>query len=275
MPSERERIDSRESKKGELDRLMHDAKRLFAVVAIEYALVASILTYTLRPVSWISNWGGYVLASPYLNRDITGVSSIIRVPYGKAEKSLRFEFTNKVQWIGIGGAYEKNLVQEGIYVKKFPGINIISYGTWYEIYPKMPMIDTSMQVKPGDEIYARIERAGREGDSWLFYMRDMTNGEYFRKVMKCSMKGNSADWVVENPEYLFGLVHLTPTTETSFENAYVYFGNMKEPISRVPAVSTELEYYLSGKKEILKIYPSIVNPKRNSFILQKSIVPNK
>ncbi|HEY7833572.1 MAG TPA: G1 family glutamic endopeptidase [Ktedonobacterales bacterium] len=148
-----------------------------------------------HPAGWSTgtdpHWSGYVFPSA---ATITGVRALWREPLVTGKASAE-EFT----WVGIGGWGSSNgLIQVGTFAY-FPPSGGLHQGIWYESIPpniaKFPLID----VSPGDQIFASIERTQANPQTWHMLLLDVTTGAEFDQTIAYTSSESSAEYVVEDP----------------------------------------------------------------------------
>ncbi len=166
-----------------------------------------------------SNWSGYVAASSFKNpkpivESVTGEWKVTNIQYKKHARlnylleispnnthllSFRPPNGNGI-WIGIGGQFkgDNTLIQTGIssyYSHKLH--SIVNYA-WYEILPHNAKI-IKFNIKPGDEIYAKIKLLNNAQNKWEIKLSNLTENKSFEKIVNYKSSMLSAEWIIERP----------------------------------------------------------------------------
>ncbi|KAM3524348.1 hypothetical protein MY4038_007776 [Beauveria bassiana] len=137
------------------------------------------------------------------------------------------------QWVGIDGASDQcqAILQAGTYARMED--NVLTYGFWYEFYPKNSWLMTEPVVNPGDSVYVQVK--AYNSTSGYAYMKNLSTGKDVMIPMDApegySLCGSTAEWIQENagPSAASGLA---PFNTFSFEycsasDAYGYNYNLE------------------------------------------------
>jgi hypothetical protein len=165
-------------------------------------------------VSVAGNWAGYVAASNlfFPQSAATGVSASWVTP---SVTDIGANAYSAV-WIGIGGQFEKTLIQVGTgqdYVNGAP-----KYYAWYEMLPDTLIPIDSMQVSPGDRIQAQIFLSDPNTNTWTITITDESNGQSYQNNFQYNTSKLTAEWIVEAPTVNGQLASLANFGSVTFTN---------------------------------------------------------
>jgi hypothetical protein len=143
-----------------------------------------------------SIWAGYLVASSTYNPSptITSINASWTIPEITQFKSG----ASSAEWIGIGGFFDKTLIQVGSEQDSFR--EHAEYSVWYELLPDNAVTIDSINVSPGDTITASISLVNPDLDEWLIYIADSNGSQIFQKTVIYSVSQLSAEWILERPE---------------------------------------------------------------------------
>jgi peptidase A4-like protein len=104
-------------------------------------------------------------------------------------------------WIGVGGwdYTVQNIAQVGTfgYLPKSGGLN---QGVWYQFVPVLQKAQfPSIDVKPGDRIFAYVVELDAGKHLWQVFLQDLTTGKEFDKTMEFNSLHGYPTIVVEDP----------------------------------------------------------------------------
>jgi hypothetical protein len=203
------------------------------------------------------NWSGYADTSTTTG-SFTGVGGHWITP---AISSCTAEDMIAVQWVGLDGLTDATVEQAGTLEWCFEGI--ATYFTWYEMYPA-GSIDVGTSLRPGDQIFADVTRAGT---TYTLSLTDSTTpANSFTETATCALTtclDTSAEWVVERPQFeMTGLPPLGDFGTWTITNGIVREGTVVGSISSYDPVEISMvdstdTYSLSA--------PSALNAAGNSF----------
>ena len=128
---------------------------------------------------------------------VSGISASWKVP--KVNPSENYTFSGV--WVGIGGYGEETLIQTGTEQECINGKAV--YYAWYELLPDYLVRIPSLHVRAGDTITAAISLiapANKNTSNWSIKINDVTQGDYFNKVVAYNSSMLSAEWIVERPK---------------------------------------------------------------------------
>ncbi|MFB3889546.1 MAG: G1 family glutamic endopeptidase [Candidatus Bathyarchaeia archaeon] len=146
-------------------------------------------------VSTALNWAGYLVASDLVNPQpiVTGVSASWTVPTVVPTLSDAFSAV----WIGIGGEFDRSLIQCGTDADSVGGQAV--YSAWYELLPQYSITIDSMVISPGDQIQASITLSNANANQWVISLSDLTTRQSFQNTFTYGASMLSAEWIVERP----------------------------------------------------------------------------
>jgi hypothetical protein len=134
-----------------------------------------------------TNWSGYAVTGT----DFTSAEGSWTVPTATCKSGDQYA----AFWVGIDGYSSDSVEQTGTdsdCVGKNP-----SYYAWYEFYPNPSFKISSLSIKPGDHISAKVVYSGSE---FTITIEDVTTGKSYSKSSKVSGAArSSAEWIAEAP----------------------------------------------------------------------------
>ncbi len=141
------------------------------------------------------NWAGYVVASDMQNPQptITDISASWNVP--TVSPSVNDTFS--AAWIGIGGQFDKTIIQCGTEQDSINGQT--QYSAWYELLPRNSVTIRTINVSPGDIMQASIQITNPTLNQWVINITDITNGQTFQNTVTYTSSQLSAEWIIERP----------------------------------------------------------------------------
>lgn len=182
---------------------------------------------TAGPVqqSTSSNWAGYAVATNLSKPQagsVTDVKGSWTVPAVTGTSNAWSSF-----WVGIDG-YGSNTVEQ-IGTESDISSGTAVYYAWYEMYPKYPVMITSVPIKPNDVIQAEVKFQGAGQFSLSIY--DVTTHASFTTTQKSpSAKRSSAEWIAEAP-WSSGVLPLANFGTVSFTGASATVNGTSGPIN--------------------------------------------
>jgi hypothetical protein len=173
-------------------------------------------------------WSGYVVASeldkPY--EQVVGVNASWRVPRIRVVSTDAFSST----WIGIGGRFDKTLIQAGTEHDSVNGQEY--YSAWYELLPDQAVRIPDMSISAGDLITASITLVNSDTNEWSIKINDVTNGRGFHQTFIYNSSQLSAEWIVESPIVEGQITALANFGTLLFTDAHAKIGDTVGNISR-------------------------------------------
>jgi hypothetical protein len=111
-----------------------------------------------QATSWNStsdNWSGYAETTAQTGQRYTEASAEWTVPAVATLPSSNGAVGCAALWTGIGGATSKDLIQLG--TSSCSNSSETGYSAWYEILPAAETIVPSIQIEPGDRVFASLQ----------------------------------------------------------------------------------------------------------------------
>jgi hypothetical protein len=153
-----------------------------------------------------SNWGGYAqgILEPGKAGGFHQVSAKWVVTTARQHTPGRAEHSST--WVGVGGgclnpsclAGDGTLIQAGTN-QEIDSSGHATYGVWYELIPAPQLTVTTVKVKPGDLVYVDIHETIKNSNVWVIFIKNLTNGQSFKKTLPYSSTHATAEWIVETP----------------------------------------------------------------------------
>jgi hypothetical protein len=174
-------------------------------------------------------WAGYFVLPDLENplEQVIGVNASWKVPRIRVFSSDTYSSA----WIGIGGRFDKTLIQVGTEHDSVKGMEY--YAIWYELLPDEAVRITDINISPGDLITASITLVDSDTNKWVIRIYDITKAQGFYKTFIYNSSRLSAEWIVESPT-VDGHVSLLSNFGTlTFKNANVKIGNNIENIGNL------------------------------------------
>jgi hypothetical protein len=125
-------------------------------------------------------------------------------------------------WIGIGGQFDKTLIQAGTEHDSVNGQDY--YSVWYELLPDKAVRITDMRISAGDLITASIKLVDSDTNEWAIRIYDVTKGEGFYQTFVYNPSRLSAEWIVERPTVTDEVSMLANFGILTFKDLYVKIG---------------------------------------------------
>jgi hypothetical protein len=164
---------------------------LIVIVTVAYFLVIHEPTQTVVSISWCGYSASSSLENP--QPQVSHVTASWTVPYVNPS----FSNTLSVAWVGIGGQYDRTLIQIGTAHDSVFGK--VTYSAWYELLPDRPVSIGIIKLSPGDIVLASITLVDPIMNTWSIEMQDITTGKSFQKNVIYDSSMLSAEWVIERP----------------------------------------------------------------------------
>lgn len=216
-----------------------DWRKRAVVLALVWILLFAVSLYLLEVLhtSFENNpqgqgmlsrtWAGYVVASDLEkpHEQVIGVNASWIVP----RVSVYSTDTYSSAWIGIGGRFDKTLIQAGTEHDAVGGNEF--YAAWYELLPDQAIRIPDMTISPGDLITASITLVDSETDEWSIRIYDVTIGQGFQQTFTYNSSRLSGEWIVESPTVEDQVSHLANFGAVTFTDAHVKIGDTVGNIS--------------------------------------------
>jgi hypothetical protein len=172
-------------------------------------------------------WVGYVVASDLEkpHEQVVGVNASWTVP----RVSVYSTDTFSSMWVGIGGRFDKTLIQAGTEHDAVNGNEF--YAAWYELMPDQAIRIPDMSISPGDLITASITLVDSDTDEWSIKIYDVTSRQGFHQTFTYNSSQLSAEWIVESPTVEAQVSSLANFGTVTFTGAHVKIGDNVGTIS--------------------------------------------
>jgi hypothetical protein len=159
-----------------------------------------------------TNWSGAVLTA-HGGESFSTISAQWHVPKVTQVPIEGVKTTDISEWVGIDGFNSNDVCQAGV----MEVVNTLANGhktvtctAWDEWYPaySQNIPAASFHVKPGDVVKVTVETGGAGSTEANFIFHDLTSGKSYESSLAApqgvSLQGNSAEVVVETPEWISG-----------------------------------------------------------------------
>jgi Peptidase A4 family len=183
-------------------------------------------------VAYSSNWSGYVDfsgATSYGSSSYYFLVNKFTVPVAEqAFNACTNGWDYGSAWNGIDGWGSPDVLQAGIEFDAYCALGGLFRGTryyaWYEWFPNYSYGIGGFPIAPGDDIYVEVwHTSATQGYAYLVnYNNNQVVEIGFTAPAKTTLRGNSAEWVVERPSVGGSLTNLTNYIMDPFWDAYAY-----------------------------------------------------
>lgn len=193
-----------------------------------------LLSMQASNTSYSYNWSGYVDfsgASSYGSSSFYYLVNDYVVPVAEqAFGACTGGWDYGSAWNGIDGWGSADVLQAGIefdaYCLSILGVTSRAsyYSAWYEWYPYGEVRIGGFPIAPGDDLFVEVwHTSSTQGYAYLVnYNNNQSVIVGFTAPPGYSLKGNSAEWVVERPTVGGSLATLTNYIMAPFWDAYAY-----------------------------------------------------
>jgi hypothetical protein len=189
-----------------------------------------------------TNWSGAVITATS-GHSFGTVSAEWVVPNVTQVKGVTT--SDIAEWVGIDGYQSNDVCQAGVIETVQTSANgqvTVSCSAFAEWYPASADIisASSFKVNPGDKISVEVETTGAGATKATFIFDDMTTGKTYDISLTApsgtSLKGNSAEFIVETPELISGH-QVTQPLLSDFLNSPVVFQDVSAMYSNGSSAS--------------------------------------
>jgi len=177
-----------------------------------------------------ANWSGTVLSGIQTTPQGQAITATFQVPSAnRAPGDCDGKWTNMAAWPGLDGFYGtgssplagySNLLQAGIEVDAFcgGGFDQRIYSAWLEWYPAYAVGVSQPAINPGDVIFVEVwTTSPTQGYVTIFNRSTNVSATYgVAAPTGISLKGTSAEWIVERPTIGGQMARLTNYGALSF-----------------------------------------------------------
>jgi len=153
------------------------------------------------------NWSGYAATGG----KFTSVSGTWTIPQVDSNGEPGVGAT----WVGIGGVNSRDLIQAGTQ-ETDGGSGRVRYSAWLEMLPQVSQ-PVPFAVRPGDSVTVTI--AEQSANNWTFDFKNNTSGKTYSTSTRYQSSHSSAEWVVEAPSSVGGILPLDNFGNVSFSDA--------------------------------------------------------
>lgn len=156
-----------------------------------------------------TNWSGAVIQAAS-GKSLSTVSAQWKVPAVSQVPIKGVATTDVASWVGLDGYKSNDVAQAGTQETVTTGANgatTVSYSAWDEWYPagSNEISPLAFKVDPGDTVGITVETTGAGATKATFLFDDETTGKTYQTSLTApngtSLMGNSAEFVVETPEF--------------------------------------------------------------------------
>jgi hypothetical protein len=177
------------------------------------------------------SWAGYVAASSFSNPQpqVIGINASWTIPSINASATDVYSSA----WIGIGGQFDKTLIQLGTEHDYDSNNDQVKYSAWYEMLPAYAQ-NIPVTISEGDNITASITMINSDTNEWNIQLIDNTNNQSFSQNVAYNSTRSSGEWIVERPTLNNQITSLASFGTITFTDAYVNINNAVYPLGHAP-----------------------------------------
>lgn len=172
------------------------------------------------------SWSGYLISSSLEQPqpEVNQITASWIVPYVNTSSGDTYSSA----WIGIGGQFDKTLIQVGTEHNYVNG-NMV-YAAWYELLPSFAVKLTEVRISPGDQITAAISLINFNTNQWNIQLTDATTGQAFNQNFSYNSTRLSGEWMVERPTVNNRISALADFGTVTFTDCSINVNNVVAPI---------------------------------------------
>jgi Peptidase A4 family len=161
--------------------------------------------HTTTNATQSSNWLGYdqggLEQGGKLFNAITGEWTVpAATPHASGQAA------SSSDWVGIGGGCvdsgcavtDQTLIQTGT-EQDVSATGATTYSAWWEEIPAPSVQITSVNVSPGDRMYASVAETIPNSNVWTITLKDLSNGQSFTITVPYASTHATAEWIEESP----------------------------------------------------------------------------
>lgn len=177
------------------------------------------------------SWSGYVAASSFAiaQPEVLAINASWIIPHVNA--SLTDAYSSA--WIGIGGQFDKSLIQLGTEHDYDFTTGQATYNAWYELLPAYA-VELPINISEGDAVTASIGLMNSDTNEWNIQLTDITNGQAFNQNFLYNSTRLSGEWIVERPTLNNQISTLSNFGSITFTSAYVNINHDVKPLGKSP-----------------------------------------
>jgi hypothetical protein len=217
------------------------------------------------------NWSGYLNlsgSSSYGTGSFYYVYADFLVPVARQPFNVcTGGWDYSVSWVGIDGWNSADVLQAGFEADAYCNGSTTStyYSPWYEWFPNSWTNITNLSIAPGDEYFVEVwSTSSTQGYAYLVNENtDQAVEIGFKAPSGTTLKGNSAEWIVERPGINGSLSTLTNYVDDPFWDAYAvtFSDSVVDPSSSTSDSVTGLD-----SNGVADSYPTLLGP--SAFLMQ-------
>jgi Peptidase A4 family len=217
------------------------------------------------------NWSGYLNlsgSSSYGKESFYYVYADFLVPVARQPFNVcTGGWDYSVSWVGIDGWNSPDVLQAGFEADAYcdGSTTATYYSPWYEWFPNSWTNITNLSIAPGDEYFVEVwSTSSTQGYAYLVNENtDQAVEIGFKAPSGTTLKGNSAEWIVERPGINGSLSTLTNYVDDPFWDAYAvtFSDSVIDPSSSTSDPVTGLD-----SKGVADSYPTLLGP--SAFLMQ-------
>ncbi len=198
-------------------------------------MLLSVLLATLRENPQVQSvvslsWVGYVVASNFADPQAYVIE--VRATWVVPKVNVSAGDGYSSAWIGIGGQFDKSLIQVGTEHDALKGEE--AYSAWYELLPDFAIKIPEIDLLAGDTVIASIALINSDINEWKIQITDVTNGQSFSKNVIYNSTRLSAEWIVERPTVNNQISRLSDFGSITFTDTYVNINHVTGTITSFP-----------------------------------------
>jgi hypothetical protein len=160
-----------------------------------------------------TNWSGYA-AETNLNSPQSNAVSMASGSWTVPTVSGKANAYSSV-WVGIDGYSSPSVEQLGT-EQDTTRSGATRYYAWWEMYPNPSFLISGMTISPGDSMSASVSYSS---GAFTLQMQDSTTGQKFSTTQSATAQRSSAEWIVEAPSSVSGVLPLANFGTAKFTGA--------------------------------------------------------
>lgn len=205
-----------------------------------------------------TNWSGYAdltdLKNP-TNNSVTDVKGQWTVP----NLTCTSQNTYSAAWVGIDGYSDSTVQQTGTEQDCQNGKP--AYSAWFEMFPHWP-IRIGLPIHAGDNISGEVSYRGH--NLYDIYLQNLTTGRKYHTIQYMRAERQSAEWIVEAPSSIFGVLPLANFGTVNMSNASATINGTTGAINK-PSWQNDAITMVSNDGSVTKAQPSALSSDGQSF----------
>ena len=152
-----------------------------------------------------SNWSGY--AEQGTKKQFTAVEGTWTVQAAKASTGA----TYSSDWVGIDGATNSKLVQDGTEADFYNGA--AHYDAWTEIIPAPEVVLAGLSVQPGNKMEGIVQEVAT--NKWTMTVKNLSTGKSASRTVSYTTPEADVEAIHERPEVGGSLANLAQTANVT------------------------------------------------------------